>query len=61
MPTADLGASAATKHGNRDRRREVGEVGLLSIIFYNHGVELMGEKRYPEELLAFLWDLSLVG
>jgi hypothetical protein len=24
---------------NRDRRREVGEVGLLAIILYNHGVE----------------------
>jgi tetratricopeptide (TPR) repeat protein len=45
--------------GNRDRRREVGEVGLLSIIFYNHGVELMGEKRYPEALLAYFRAMSL--
>ena len=45
--------------GNRDRRREVGEVGLLAIIQYNHGVELMREKRYPEALMAYFRAMSL--
>jgi tetratricopeptide (TPR) repeat protein len=44
---------------NRDRRREVGDVGLLAIILYNHGVELTREKRYPEALLAYFRALSL--
>jgi len=44
---------------NRDRRREVGEVGLLAIILYNQGVELTRDKRYPEALLAYFRAMSL--
>ncbi len=44
---------------NRDERREVGEVGLVAIICYNHGVEFMQDKRYHEALLAFFRAMSL--
>jgi tetratricopeptide (TPR) repeat protein len=44
---------------HRDQRREVGELGLLAIIYYNHGVELTREKRYPEALLAYFRAMSL--
>ncbi|MGE0796994.1 MAG: transglutaminase family protein [Lautropia sp.] len=44
---------------HRDRRREVGETGLLALIVYNHGVELSREKRYPEALLAYFRAMSL--
>jgi tetratricopeptide (TPR) repeat protein len=44
---------------HRDRRREVGELGLLAVIYYNHGVELTRQKRYPEALLAYFRALSL--
>ncbi len=44
---------------HRDRRREVGELGLLAIVYYNHGVELTRQKRYQEALLANFRALSL--
>jgi tetratricopeptide (TPR) repeat protein len=44
---------------NRDERREVGEVGLVAIICYNHGVEFMQGKRYHEALLAYFRAMSL--
>lgn len=44
---------------HRDQRREVGELGLVAIIYYNHGVELSREKRYPEALLAYFRAMSL--
>lgn len=44
---------------HRDRRREVGELGLLAIVYYNHGVELTRQKRHPEALLAYFRALSL--
>jgi tetratricopeptide (TPR) repeat protein len=44
---------------HRDRRREVGELGLLAIVYYNHGVELTRQKRYPEALLAYFRAMSL--
>jgi tetratricopeptide (TPR) repeat protein len=44
---------------HRDQRREVGELGLLAIIYYNHGVELTREKHYPEALLAYFRAMSL--
>jgi tetratricopeptide (TPR) repeat protein len=44
---------------NRDERREVGETGLAAIIYYNHGVDLMQEKRYHEALLANFRAMSL--
>jgi tetratricopeptide (TPR) repeat protein len=44
---------------HRDQRREVGELGLLAIVYYNHGVELTRAKRYPEALLASFRALSL--
>ncbi len=44
---------------NRDERREIGETGLVAIIYYNHGVDLMNEKRYHEALLANFRAMSL--
>ena len=44
---------------NRDERREVGETGLVAIIYYNHGVDLMNAKRYHEALLANFRAMSL--
>jgi tetratricopeptide (TPR) repeat protein len=44
---------------NRDQRREVGEVGLVAITYYNHGVELLKEKRYQESLVANFRAMSL--
>lgn len=44
---------------NRDKRREIGETGLIAIIYYNRGVELTRQKRYPEALSAYFRALSL--
>jgi tetratricopeptide (TPR) repeat protein len=44
---------------HRDQRREIGETGLVAIIYYNHGVELTREKRYHEALLAYFRAMSL--
>jgi tetratricopeptide (TPR) repeat protein len=44
---------------HRDRRREVGELGLLAIVYYNHGVGLTQQKRYQEALLAYFRAMSL--
>ncbi|MEX0703640.1 MAG: hypothetical protein WD069_16205 [Planctomycetales bacterium] len=44
---------------HRDQRREIGEAGLVAIIYYNHGVELTAEKRYHEALLAYFRAMSL--
>jgi len=44
---------------NRDQRREVNEVGLIAITYYNHGVELTDKKRYHEALLAYFRSMSL--
>jgi tetratricopeptide (TPR) repeat protein len=44
---------------NRDQRREVGEIGLIAITYYNHGVELSQQKRYHEALLAYFRSMSL--
>lgn len=42
-----------------EKRREIGETGLLAIIYYNHGVRLTREKEYPEALAAYFRALSL--
>ena len=44
---------------NRDQRREVSEIGLVAITYYNHGVELSHQKRYHEALLAYFRSMSL--
>jgi tetratricopeptide (TPR) repeat protein len=44
---------------NRDQRREVSEIGLVAITYYNHGVELSRQKRYHEALLAYFRSMSL--
>jgi tetratricopeptide (TPR) repeat protein len=44
---------------SRDQRREVNEVGLIAITYYNHGVELTEKKRYHEALLAYFCSMSL--
>ncbi len=44
---------------NRDQRREVSEIGLVAITYYNHGVDLSHQKRYHEALLAYFRSMSL--
>jgi len=44
---------------NRDQRREVGEAGLVAIIYYNHGVGLTEQKRHYEALLTYFRAMSL--
>jgi len=44
---------------NRDQRREVSEIGLVAITYYNHGVVLSEQKRYHEALLAYFRSMSL--
>jgi RNA polymerase sigma factor (sigma-70 family) len=44
---------------HRDRRREIGEVGLAAIIYYNHAVLLAHERRWHESLGQFFRALSL--
>ena len=44
---------------HRNQRREIGEAGLVAIIYYNHGVTLTGQKRHHEALLANFRALSL--
>ena len=44
---------------HRDQRREIGETGLVGIIFYNRGVGFTQDKRYPEALLAYFRAMSL--
>jgi tetratricopeptide (TPR) repeat protein len=44
---------------NRDKRREVREAGLVALVYYNHGVGLVKQGRYPEALAAFFRALSL--
>ncbi|HRD77408.1 MAG TPA: hypothetical protein PK264_15990 [Hyphomicrobiaceae bacterium] len=44
---------------NRDQRREVGELGLLALIYYNHGVGHSNAKRPREALLAYFRAMSL--
>ncbi len=44
---------------NRDQRREVGEAGLVAIIYYNHGVTLSNEDRHHEALLAYFRAMAL--
>jgi tetratricopeptide (TPR) repeat protein len=44
---------------NRDKRREVRDAGLAALVYYNHGVDRLQEKRYPEALAAFFRALSL--
>lgn len=51
------GAAPADRYAGK--RREVGELGLASVIAYNHGVGLANEKRHLEALLANFRSLSL--
>jgi tetratricopeptide (TPR) repeat protein len=44
---------------NRDQRREVGEVGLIALTYYNHGVTQTRAKQYHEALLSYFRALSL--
>ena len=44
---------------HRDQRREVGETGLLAIIYYNHGVRLTEEKKFDDALVTYFHALSL--
>jgi tetratricopeptide (TPR) repeat protein len=44
---------------HRDQRREIGEAGLVAIVYYNHGVTLTDQKRNHEALLAYFRAMSL--
>ncbi|MBI2823569.1 MAG: hypothetical protein HYX69_02630 [Planctomycetia bacterium] len=44
---------------HRDQRREIGEPGLVAVIYYNHGVDLTNQKRYHEALVTYFRALSL--
>jgi tetratricopeptide (TPR) repeat protein len=44
---------------HRDQRREIDDVGLAAIIYYNHGVMLSHQKRYDEALAAYFRAMSL--
>lgn len=44
---------------HRKQRREVTEVGLAALIYYNRGVELGRAKRHHEALLAYARAMSL--
>lgn len=44
---------------NRDKRREIGELGLAAIIYYNRGVSLMKQKQHNAALVAYFCALSL--
>lgn len=56
-PKTPKDTAAAQRY--RGTRREVGELGLASMIAYNHGVGLAEKNRFPEALLANLRSLSL--
>jgi tetratricopeptide (TPR) repeat protein len=43
----------------RGQRREVGELGLAAVIYYNHGAALAQDKRYHEAILANFRALNL--
>lgn len=43
----------------KGQRREVNELGLASVIAYNHGVTMLEEKRFHEAVLASFRALSL--
>src|SRR5262249_36332079 len=44
---------------DRDKRREVGDIGLVALTYYNHGVELTHARRYHEALVAYFRAMSL--
>ena len=51
--------TAKSKDRYAGKRREVNELGLASVIAYNHGVAMVEEKRYHEAMLANFRALSL--
>ena len=44
---------------HRDQRREIGEAGLVALIYYNKGVEFSRAKRHHDALLAYFRAMSL--
>ena len=52
-------AKAAARGGPPGTRREVDGPGLASVVAFNHGVALAGQKRYGEAVRANLVALSL--
>ena len=44
---------------NRNKRREIGESGLIAVTYYNHGVALTEDKQYYEALIWYFRALSL--
>ncbi|MDP6445042.1 MAG: hypothetical protein QF805_14690 [Pirellulaceae bacterium] len=44
---------------HRDRRREIGDCGLVALTYYNHGVTLTRQKEYKAALLAYFRAMSM--
>ena len=48
-----------TLERHHGQRREVGDLGLVAVIYYNHGVSLANDKRFREAALANASALAL--
>jgi len=44
---------------HRDERREVNDAGLVAIIYFNHGVALGRQEKYPQSLAMYFRGLRL--
>lgn len=44
---------------HRDERREVNDAGLVAIIYFNHGVALGKQEKYPQSLAMYFRGLRL--
>jgi tetratricopeptide (TPR) repeat protein len=56
VPVREVSEPLATRHSSLVTRpvrsREVSDVELLAMIYYNRGVDLLGEKRFAEAAAA---------
>ena len=55
----ELTGFAYIPDSNRAERREVGDIGLVAITYYNRGVGFSEEKQYHAALLAYFRAMSL--
>jgi tetratricopeptide (TPR) repeat protein len=56
---ARLTGFAYVPESHRDQRREVREAGLTAVIYYNRGVVLAEERKYPAALLCYFRAMCL--
>lgn len=47
------------RESNRRQRREIGEIGMVAITYYNHGVKLTEQRKFGESLVSYFKALSL--